>query len=110
MSVDDVLDPHAQSTRRIIESRLHGEERPRKDHVRVRRGAQPRTLVHLESDAVAQAVHVPFLHALVLADRAMSVRLEEIADVLLVDAARCAHRQPVHGSLHRVLHEGVQLL
>src|SRR5438876_1507064 len=88
MSVDDVLDPHTQSTGRIIESRLDGEERSGKDQVGIRCGAQARALVDLEADSVPQSVHVPFLDPLVLPDRAVPVRLEEVANRFLVDAPR----------------------
>src|SRR5947207_15414976 len=88
MSVDDVLDPHTQTARRIIESRLHGEERSGKNEVGIRSGAEARPLVDLEADPVPQAVHVAFLDPLVLPDRPLPVRLEEVADRFLVDAAR----------------------
>src|SRR4051812_26167663 len=110
MSVDDILDPHSQTTRRIIEAGLHGEERSGQDQIRVAGGAQARALVHLETDAVSQPVHVPLLDPLVLADGPVPVRLEEIADTLLVDPARRSDRQPIHGLLDRVVHQRVDLL
>src|SRR5207249_3557694 len=106
MSVDDVLDPHAQSARRIIEAGLHGEERSGQDEIRIARGAEARALVDLEADAVPQSVYVPLLDALVLADRPVPVRLEEVANTFLIDTPRRSDRQAIHGLPDRVAPHG----
>src|SRR5438046_2360806 len=76
MSVDDVLDPHTQSTGRIIESRLDGEERSGKDQVGIRCGAKARALVDREADSVPPSVPVPVLDPLLLPDPARTRRLK----------------------------------
>src|SRR5439155_13618288 len=110
-SVDHILDPNAQVARGVIETRLHGEERARRDAVAILgRAAQVRPLVDLEADPVPQAVDVALLKPLVLSDRLVSALLEEIADLLLVHARGGLRRQRVDRPLDGLAHERVELL
>ena len=108
---DHILDPNAQVARGVIETRLHGEERARRDAVAILgRAAQVRPLVDLEADPVPQAVDVALLKPLVLPDRLVSALLEEIADLLLVHARGGLGRQRVDRPLDGLAHERVELL
>src|SRR5262249_54337032 len=73
------------------------------------RAAEPRRLVHRESDAVAESVHVAFLRSRMAAHGGVATRLVQVAHLLLIGAARLADLERAHRHFERVLAVAVHL-